>query len=152
VLSRPEPQTVLELDRVTVAAVERPAPILDAISCSLRANEILGIVGETGAGKSVLARAVLGLLPSGLRMASGDVRLEGRSVQALVGEERRHARGGRIALIGTNAKALLDPVTTVGRQVARVLRAHKPVSAREAEAQAIDLLREVGITDPARRA
>jgi peptide/nickel transport system ATP-binding protein len=152
VLSRPETRIVLELDRVVVRAEGRPTPILNGITCALQANEILGIVGETGAGKSVLARAVLGLLPAGLRMASGDVRLEDRSIPALAGEEQRQTRGGRIALIGTNAKALLDPVTTVGEQVVRVLRAHSPVSSREAAARAVDLFREVGITDPERRA
>ena len=147
-LSRPETRTVLELDRLVVRAEGHPTPILSDITCALQANEILGIVGETGAGKSVLARAVLGLLPTGLRMASGDVRLEGRSIPALEGEEQRKTRGGRIALIGTNAKALLDPVTTVGEQVVRVLRAHSPVSSQEAAARAVNLFREVGITDP----
>lgn len=151
-LSRPETRTVLELDRLVVAAEGRPTPILNGITCALQANEILGIVGETGAGKSVLARAVLGLLPPGLRMTSGDVRLDGCSIPTLAGEDQRRTRGGRIALIGTNAKALLDPVTAVGEQVVRVLRAHQPVSQRNAAARAVDLFREVGITDPARRA
>lgn len=148
----PEVRTVLELDCVTVSADGRAAPILNAVSCVLRANEILGVVGETGAGKSILARSLIGLLPPGVSMIRGEARLEGRSLSGFEGEERRHLRGGRIALIGTNAKALLDPVAPVGRQIARVLRAHEAISSRAAHARAVDILREVGITDPEHRA
>ena len=118
----------------------------------LRATEILEVVGETGAGKSILARSLIGLLPPGVSMIRGETRLEGRSLSGFEGEERRHLRGGRIALIGTNAKALLDPVAPVGRQIARVLRAHEAISSRAAHARAVDILRDVGITDPEHRA
>jgi peptide/nickel transport system ATP-binding protein len=147
----PDAQAVLELDRLEVGFDGREAPVLRAVSCTLRRNEILGIVGETGAGKSLLARAILDLLPQGARVRDGDVRFEGRSILGLKGEDRRKLRGGRIALIGTNAKAQLDPVARVGQQIARVLRAHSRTG-RAAEAAAVALLREVGITDPDARA
>ena len=151
-LSEPDGRSILELDDVTVSADGRATPILDGVSCTLRAKEILGVVGETGAGKSILARSLIGLLPPGVSMVRGEVRIQGRPLSKFEGEERRHLRGGRIALIGTNAKALLDPVASVGRQIARVLRAHEPVSSREAYARAVEILREVGITDPEHRA
>jgi ABC-type glutathione transport system ATPase component len=113
---------------------------------------VLGIVGETGAGKSVLARSLLNLLPEGGRFVEGDVRLDGASILEMDEAEQRKVRGARIALIGTNAKALLDPVETVGAQIARVLRAHRSCSRRQAWAAAVDLLAQVGIVNPERRA
>jgi peptide/nickel transport system ATP-binding protein len=151
-VSPPDRRTVLEVENVTVVAEAAGRPILRNVSCVLRANEILGVVGETGMGKSILARALIGLLPPGITMTGGEVRLQGRSLAEFEGEERRHIRGGRIALIGTSAKALLDPVTPVGKQIARVLRAHASVSAKDAAARAVDILRDVGITDPEGRA
>lgn len=151
-MSPPDPQTVLEVENVTVVAEAAGRPVLRNVSCVLRANEILGVVGETGMGKSILARTLIGLLPPGITMTGGEVRLQGRSLAEFEGEERRHLRGGRIALIGTSAKALLDPVTPVGKQIARVLRAHEFVSAKDAAARAVDILRDVGITDPEGRA
>jgi peptide/nickel transport system ATP-binding protein len=145
-------RNVLELDGVTVSADGRTTPILDGVSCALKATEILGVVGETGAGKSILARSLIGLLPPGVSMVRGEIRLEGRPLSTFEGEERRHLRGGRIALIGTNAKALLDPVAPVGSQIARVLRAHEAISSGAADTRAVDILRDVGITDPERRA
>ncbi|MCW6509273.1 ABC transporter ATP-binding protein [Lichenifustis flavocetrariae] len=143
---------LLELDGLTVGIGGDAAPILNAVTCTLRRNEILGIVGETGAGKSLLTKAVLGLVPEGLRVLGGDVRFDGCSVFDRRNEDLRDLRGGKIGLIGTNAKALLDPVAPVGRQIARVLRAHARVGESEAQSRAIALLREVGITDPERRA
>jgi peptide/nickel transport system ATP-binding protein len=151
-LSGADVRSVLELDDVAVSADGRETPILDGVSCTLRAKEILGVVGETGAGKSILARTSIGLLPPGVSMVRGEVRIQGRSLSKFEGEERRHLRGGRIAFIGTNAKALLDPVASVGRQIVRVLRAHETVSSRDAHTRAVDILREVGIADPEHRA
>ena len=151
-LALPDAQPLLELDGLTVGAGGDAAPILKAVTCTLRRNEILGIVGETGAGKSLLTKAVLGLVPQGLRVLGGDVRFEGRSVLGRSHEDLRDMRGGKIGLIGTNAKALLDPVAPVGRQIARVLRAHAKIREGEAQTRAVALLGEVGITDPDRRA
>lgn len=148
----PDTGTVLELDRLTVGFEGRETPVLKEISCTLRRNEILGVVGETGAGKSLLARAILDLLPKGAAVRHGDVRFEGRSILGLQGEQRRELRGGRIALIGTNAKTQLDPIIPVGQQIARVLRSHSDLRPLQAHAAAIALLREVGITDPEARA
>lgn len=146
----PDSSVLLDVEKLRVAFGDRT--VLSDVSFTLRRDEVLGIVGETGAGKSVLARALIDLLPEGGRITGGDVRLSGRSVPSMTPREKRELRGGRIALIGTNAKALLDPVEKVGAQVARVLRAHKGGSRRDAWKAAVDLFARVGIVDPERRA
>jgi len=127
------------------------ATALDRVSFALRRNEIIGLVGETGAGKSVLARAIIDLLPETGKIIGGEIRIEGRKVQDLSPASKRALRGGEVALIGTNAKLLLDPVATVGAQVARVLRAHRKIGKAEARRQAIEVFRQVGIVNPEAR-
>ncbi len=146
------PELLIEVSDLSVKFEGTERPALSGISFNLHRDEVLGIVGETGAGKSVLARALINLLPSGGEIIGGDVRLRGKSLRSLSSEEQRRLRGGQVALIGTNAKALLDPVQTVGSQIVRVLRAHRPVSKSEAWKQAVGLLTNVGIVNPERRA
>jgi ABC-type glutathione transport system ATPase component len=150
------PQTPLVLEaRGLTVAFDGPGGSVEAlrdVSFALRRDEILGIVGETGAGKSLLARALIDLLPEGGRIVQGQALFEGTPLAELDAKARRRLRGGRVALIGTNAKALLDPVRTVGDQIARVLRAHRQVGRREAWQAAVSLLAEVGIVEPERRA
>ena len=137
---------------VAFASPEGDKLILKDVDFELRPNEILGIVGETGAGKSILARAMIDLFPSGVRRTSGEVFLRGNAISQFREADRRAMRGGEIALIGTNAKALLDPVEMVGNQVVRVLRSHRRLSKAEAWQQAVELLASVGIVDPEQRA
>lgn len=125
---------------------------LDGINMTLKPDQVLGIVGETGAGKSVLARALIQLLPQSAQVVSGEIIVGGRPLTDLSKEDLRRLRGGEVALIGTDAKALLDPVRPVGQQVADVLQAHRPIGRKEALAAAIDLFTKVGIVDPAQRA
>jgi ABC-type glutathione transport system ATPase component len=142
---------LLQVADLSVGFGEAP-PVVVGISFTLAPNEVLGIVGETGAGKSILARALINLLPGAGRIRSGTVRLKGQPVLEQDAEALRRLRGGRIALIGTNAKALLDPVQTIGVQIARVYEAHRGGSRRAALKVAVDLLRDVGIVDAERRA
>lgn len=121
---------------------------LNAISFTLARSEVLGIVGETGAGKSVLARSIIGLLPDSGRISGGDVMFAGESLVAIPERQYRRLRGRKISLIGTNAKALLDPVTPIGRQIARIVRAHLGGSRQAAQQKAVALLRSVGIGQP----
>ena len=144
------PRALLEVDELGVAFGSVSA--LADVSFTLRRNEILGVVGEQVAGKSVLARALINLLPDGARVNAGDVRFDGRSIFAMGPHEQRVLRGGHIALIGTNAKALLDPVRPIGAQVASVALAHGSPSRRAALAAAVELFGSVGIADPERRA
>ncbi|MDT8843585.1 ABC transporter ATP-binding protein [Paraburkholderia fungorum] len=148
--SRP---VLLEVERLTVSFDNAPGRrVLDDVSFTLRQGEILGIVGETGAGKSVLARSIIDLLPEGGRIDDGRVLLAGQSVLDMPGRDKRRYRGGEVALIGTNAKMLLDPVETVGAQIVRVLRVHKHIGHEAAWREAIELFRQVGIVNPDARA
>ncbi|MDU0381556.1 ATP-binding cassette domain-containing protein, partial [Pseudomonas aeruginosa] len=114
-------------------------PALSDVSFTLGKGEILGIVGETGAGKSLLARAIIDMLPAEARITEGEVLVNGQSISRMTDEQKRGFRGGEVALIGTNAKALLDPVVTVGEQIARVLRAHRGIGKAEAWNESIRL-------------
>lgn len=148
-MSAPKPAALLSVKGLTVAFGDQT--VLEDVNFDLQRDEVLGIVGETGAGKSVLARALIDLLPRGGDVVSGEVRIDGRPIFAMNEEETRKLRGGQIALIGTNAKALLDPVQTVGSQVANVLRAHRQCSRKEARAETLKLFSQVGIVNPERR-
>lgn len=141
---------ILTTDRLCVAFGE--TEVLHDITLELRPDEVLGIVGETGAGKSVLARALIDLLPGKGRISGGQVMIDGEDPQDMSPESLRRLRGGKISLIGTDAKSLLDPVRPVGVQVADVLQAHKGISARQARAEAIEIFTQVGIVNPESRA
>lgn len=141
---------VLEVEDLFVG-FEDPGETRDAVSdvtFRIHRDEIIGLVGETGAGKSVLARALIDLVPFPGKIASGDVRLNGQSILHLSASDKRKIRGGKIALIGTNPKSLLNPVEHVGTQIARVLMAHSKSSKARANQSAIDLLGELGIRAP----
>lgn len=149
----PVAETLLEVRNLSVGFSDAQAsPALRGVSFSLRPGEILGIVGETGAGKSLLARAIIDMLPDDGRILDGEVLVRGQSVSRMTEAQKRGLRGGEVALIGTNAKSLLDPVVKVGEQIARVLRAHRGIDKAQAWREAIALFEQVGIVNPERRA
>ncbi|WP_422098604.1 ATP-binding cassette domain-containing protein [Variovorax sp.] len=149
----PVAETLLEVRNLSVGFSDAQAsPALRGVSFSLRPGEILGIVGETGAGKSLLARAIIDMLPGDGRILDGEVLVRGQSVSRMTEAQKRGLRGGEVALIGTNAKSLLDPVVKVGEQIARVLRAHRGIDKAQAWREAIALFEQVGIVNPERRA
>jgi peptide/nickel transport system permease protein len=141
--------TVRDLD-VTPLRPGAP-PVLSGVSFSLGAGERLAIVGESGAGKSVLVKAVLGLLPAQLQVTSGQVRYGEIDLLTLDKSTLRSLRCKHIAATLANAKSQLHPLTTVGRAFASALAAHQKVTAREARRRSIELLRMVGMNDPERR-
>jgi peptide/nickel transport system ATP-binding protein len=146
-------ETLLEVRNLSVGFSDAQAsPALRGVSFSLRPGEILGIVGETGAGKSLLARAIIDMLPGDGRILDGEVLVRGQAVSKMTEAQKRGLRGGEVALIGTNAKSLLDPVVKVGEQIARVLRAHRGIDKAQAWREAIALFEQVGIVNPERRA
>ena len=118
---------------------------LDDISFSIAPGEILGVVGESGAGKSLTGAAIIGLLEAPGRIASGEIWLEGGRIDNLDFEAMRHIRGKRIGAIFQDPLTSLNPLYTVGRQLTETIRAHLPVSAREARERAISLLNDTGI-------
>ena len=124
---------------------------LDGISFSIAPGEILGVVGESGAGKSITGLAVIGLLEPPGRIAAGEVRLEGRRIDNLPHEELRRLRGRRIGVIFQDPLTSLNPLYTIGRQLEETILTHLPLSKTEARTRALSLLREVGIPAPESR-
>ena len=121
---------------------------VNGISFEVAAGETLGIVGESGCGKSVTALALLGLLPRAGRVRSGTARLEGRDLLQLKDRELRRLRGRQIAMIFQDPMTSLNPVLTIGRQLREPLETHFGMSRKEATARAADLLDRVGIPSP----
>jgi oligopeptide/dipeptide ABC transporter ATP-binding protein len=126
---------------------------VDGVSLALQAGETLGIVGESGSGKSVTALSIMRLIghPAG-RVAGGAIRYDGKNLLGLSESEMRRIRGNRIAMIYQEPMTSLNPVHTVGEQIAEVLRLHKGASNAQAQREAVDLLRAVGIALPEKRA
>jgi len=125
---------------------------LDGISIELERGRTLGLVGESGSGKSVTALSILRLLDGNARIVRGSVRVDGEDVAAMPDDRLRELRGGRVAMIFQEPSTSLNPVFTVGFQVAEAIRLHRGVSKRDAWAQAVDMLRLVEIPDAERRA
>jgi peptide/nickel transport system ATP-binding protein len=126
------------------------ANVLRGISLEVEPGEVRGLVGESGAGKSMLGRAVLGLLPANATVTSGHIAFEGRDLLAMRESERRSLLGRRIALIPQDPMTSLNPVKRVGAQVSSLLRHHLGLSKRAALLRATELLTEVAIREPER--
>ena len=118
---------------------------IDDISFSIAPGEILGVVGESGAGKSLTGASIIGLLEPPGRVSSGEVWLEGRRIDNLPYEEMRKVRGRRIGAIFQDPLTSLNPLYSVGRQLIETIMTHLPVSAAEARERAVQLLKDTGI-------
>jgi peptide/nickel transport system ATP-binding protein len=118
---------------------------LDGVSFDVGAGETLGLVGESGAGKSLTGAAIIGLLEPPACLTGGEVRLAGERIDRLPAAELRRVRGRRIGAIFQDPLTALDPLYTVGRQLVETIRTHWPLTARAARQRAIGLLRETGI-------
>ncbi len=132
-----------ETDRGLVRAV-------DGVSFDLSDGETLGLVGESGCGKTVTALSLLKLIqePPGHVAPQSEIRFEDLNILDLRGENLRKIRGARIAMIFQDPASSLNPVMTIGAQIAETIRAHESVSRAEARSRSIDLLARVGIPDP----
>ncbi len=118
---------------------------IDGISFDIAPGEILGVVGESGAGKSLTGASIIGLLEPPGRIASGEVLLEGKRIDNLGNDELRHIRGRKIGAIFQDPLTSLNPLYSVGKQLTETIQAHLPVSNAEARKRAIDLLKDTGI-------
>ena len=118
---------------------------LDDISFEIAPGEILGVVGESGAGKSLTGAAIIGLLEPPGRIASGQILLEGQRIDNLGAQRMRHIRGRRIGAIFQDPLTSLNPLYTIGRQLEETILAHLPLSQAEARARALQLLKDTGI-------
>jgi peptide/nickel transport system ATP-binding protein len=127
-----------------------PAQAVRGVSFSLKRGETLGLVGESGCGKSVTALALMGLLPDSA-VVSGSIRLDGSELVGLSDPDYCKLRGNRISMIFQEPMTALNPMHTIGRQVAEPLRRHTNCSASEARKEAIALLDRVGLPDAAKR-
>lgn len=146
ILSVQDLHTTIDTENGVVRAV-------DGVSFDLYENEILGIVGESGCGKSMTALTILGLIPPRTsRITSGHVIFEGKDLTNISKKEMRSVRGDEIAMIFQDALTALNPVHRVGDQIAEMIRAHRKVSKKDAREKAVDLLELVGIPNPGDRA
>ena len=125
---------------------------LDQVSFSVGKGETIALVGESGSGKSVTAYAVMGILDPAGRVTAGRAILGNLDLLAATPRQLADVRGREIAMIFQNPRTALNPIRPVGRQIADVLVRHGKLSRRQALAAAVEMLRAVGITDPARRA
>lgn len=146
-----EREPVLRVDDMRVAAPVTGQTLLSDIHIGLGAGESMGIVGESGAGKSVLVKSVLRLLPPELAVAAGSIRYLETDLLAIDKRAMRALRTTQIAAILPNAKSQLNPLTTVGAMLRSALQAHEKIGAKAADARAVELLEMVGIADPAQR-
>ena len=124
---------------------------VDDLSFDIAPGEILGVVGESGAGKSLTGMAIIGLLDPPGRIAGGEVRLEGERIDNLPAESMRRIRGKRIGAIFQDPLTSLNPLFTVGEQLIETIQAHLGLNHAQARDRAIELLAEVGIPAPALR-
>ena len=124
---------------------------LDGVSFDIAPGEILGVVGESGAGKSLTGTAVIGLREPPGRIDGGEIWLEGRRIDTLPPAEMRRVRGREIGAIFQDPLTSLHPLLTVGAQLEETIRTHLPLNRAEAKARAVALLREVGIPSPETR-
>jgi peptide/nickel transport system ATP-binding protein len=124
---------------------------LDGVSFSIAPGEVLGVVGESGAGKSITGMAIIRLLEPPGRIAAGEVLLEGRRIDNLPHEEMRKLRGRRIGVIFQDPLTSLNPLYTIGRQLEETILTHLPMGKPQARSRALSLLREVGIPAPEAR-
>jgi len=124
---------------------------VQGVNLEVEAGKILGVVGESGAGKSTVGNAVIGLLQEPGRIAEGEVHLHGERIDQLSEKEKRHLRGRRVGMIFQDPLTSLDPLQTIESQLTETIRTHLPLSGSDATKRAIELLDAVGIPDPAER-
>jgi len=144
------PSPLLEVRHLKVEFPTRRGTLraLDDVSFDIHAGEVLGVVGESGAGKSLTGAAIIGLLEPPGRIAGGEIRLEGRRIDHLGPDEMRSIRGRQIGAIFQDPLTSLNPLYTVGRQLVETIRTHLPLSQAQARERAIQLLRDTGIPAP----
>ncbi|WP_300004014.1 ABC transporter ATP-binding protein [uncultured Cedecea sp.] len=147
------PSSLLEVKNLSIEFLHRKGNLqaIAELSLTMQPGEILGMVGESGAGKSLTGSAIAGLLQSPGRIRQGEIWFNGGRIDTLDEEARRLLRGKAISCIFQDPLTSLNPVLTVGQQLIETIRTHLPLSASEAEARAIALLAEVGINSPEQR-
>jgi oligopeptide/dipeptide ABC transporter ATP-binding protein len=144
----------LAIDRLSIeiAGRRRTASVVEDVSLAIWPGEIVGLIGESGSGKTMISLAVLGLLPPTARVASGEIRLTGEAISGRSERNLKGIRGSRIAMVPQDALHALNPVHRVGRQVGEPFMIHRGWGARRSQRAAIELLRSVRLPSPEARA
>jgi peptide/nickel transport system ATP-binding protein/oligopeptide transport system ATP-binding protein len=144
---------LLEIKNISThfPAGDRTLKAVDGVSFTLDRGEILGLVGESGCGKSMTALSILGLVPEPGQVVAGSVLYQGQDLLKLDGEELRKIRGDKISMVFQEPMSALNPVFTVGEQISEVLRVHRGADREQGMTEAERLLQTVGIPDPGRR-
>ena len=141
---------LLRVERLEISFPGRagPVPVVRNASFAVEVGQAVGLVGESGSGKSLTALALLGLVPAPGRVSGGRISFDGRDLSTLNGREWRRVRGGEIGLVFQEPASALNPVLTVGTQIAEAIRAHGDCSRAEAKGRARELLSRVALPDP----
>jgi len=147
------PEPILAVERLRVEFPTRRGTLVAVhdVSFEIARGEVLGVVGESGAGKSITGAAIIGLIDPPGRIAAGEIRLDGRRIDNLPPDRMRKVRGREIGAVFQDPLTSLNPLYTVGRQIVETIRTHLPLGESEARARAIALLEEVGIPAAERR-
>ncbi len=142
--------TLLTINNFTIEFPSRRGTLVavDHVSLNVKPGEVLGIVGESGAGKSTIGNAIIGLLEPPGRLTSGNVLLKGKRIENLTDEEKRKIRGKRIGMIFQDPMTSLNPLQTIEEQLVETITVHLNVSEKEAQQRAVNLLDEMGIPEP----
>jgi peptide/nickel transport system ATP-binding protein len=135
---------------ITLQTARGPADALRGVSFSMQRGDTVGLIGESGCGKSITALALMGLLPEGARIA-GSIRFDGRELTALDDDALCRLRGARIGMIFQEPMTALNPLHTIGRQIAEPLRLHRGLPAAAARAEALRLLQRVQLPQAEKR-
>ena len=145
-------EPILEIDNLGISFFTRAGeiPAVMDFSCKVMPGEAMGLVGESGCGKSTVALAVMRDLPSVGKITGGSIRFEGRDMATLTEPELRALRGSKIAMVYQEPMASLNPTMRIGRQLMEVPLIHDKVSKEEARARALDMVKAVRLPDPER--
>jgi len=136
--------------KVHFATYDGVVQALDDVSFQIEREQIFGLVGETGCGKTVTSLAILRLLPDNAKILNGEITLKGEDLLKKTENEFRKLRGGNISMIFQDPASSLNPVFTIERQLLRVIQEHSPASYAEAKQRVVKLLEEVGLPEPLR--
>lgn len=152
-LEKPAAQPLLSVRNIRIEFATRHGPLLavDDVSLNIAAGEVVGVVGESGAGKSLTGSAIIGLLDPPGYVASGEIVFDGRRIDQLPPKDMRAVRGRQISMIFQDPLTSLDPLFSIGDQICETIRTHLPLTRQQARQKAISLLEAVGVPAAAER-